>query len=51
MIGDLPVVMLTARADLADLMRGIAAGADGYITKPASRDALESVMRQVLAGA
>ena len=50
-IGDLPVVMLTAKAELADLMRGIAAGADGYVTKPASRGALESVMRQVLAGA
>ena len=49
-IGELPVVMLTARAELADLMRGIAAGADGYVTKPASREALQGVIKQVLAG-
>ena len=50
-IGDLPVVLLTAKSDLADLMRGIAAGADGYVTKPASREALEGVVKQVLGGA
>ena len=50
-IGDLPVVMLTAKSDLADLMRGIAAGADGYITKPAKREAVEAVIKQVLSGA
>lgn len=50
-IGDLPVVLLTAKSDLADLMRGIAAGADGYITKPAKREAVEAVIKQVLSGA
>jgi CheY-like chemotaxis protein len=31
---DLPVVLLSARAQEADLLRGTAAGADAYVTKP-----------------
>jgi CheY-like chemotaxis protein len=36
------VVMLTARAQKHDLERGVAAGADGYITKPFSPQRLLS---------
>jgi CheY-like chemotaxis protein len=31
---DLPVVLLSARAQESDLVRGTAAGADAYVTKP-----------------
>lgn len=31
---DVPVIMLTARADKADLVKGLDNGADDYITKP-----------------
>jgi DNA-binding response OmpR family regulator len=32
--GDVPVLMLTARAELADKVAGFQAGADDYLTKP-----------------
>ncbi len=35
-LGDVPVIMLTARAQEADVERGFAAGADDYVTKPFS---------------
>jgi two-component system KDP operon response regulator KdpE len=40
---DVPVIMLTAKAQEADLVRGFEAGADDYVTKPFS--AKELVMR------
>jgi len=33
---DVPVIMLTARGDEAEILRGFAAGADDYVTKPFS---------------
>jgi CheY-like chemotaxis protein len=44
----LPVVMLTAKTELADIHRGLALGADGYITKPYSKTQLAEVMSRVL---
>ncbi len=44
----LPVVMLTAKAALSDIHRGLALGADGYITKPYSKTQLAEVIRRVL---
>ena len=44
----LPVVMLTAKADIADIHRGLALGADGYITKPYSKQQLAEVIGRVL---
>lgn len=32
--GDTPVIMLTARTDTADVVRGLEAGADDYVVKP-----------------
>ncbi len=32
--GDTPVIMLTARSDTADVVRGLEAGADDYVVKP-----------------
>jgi CheY-like chemotaxis protein len=44
----LPVVMLTVKDDPTDIERGLALGADGYITKPYSKQLLEDVLWRVL---
>lgn len=44
----IPVVMLTADARRESVMRGLAGGADGYITKPFERKALIDGIRAVL---
>jgi CheY-like chemotaxis protein len=38
---DIPIILLTARAQPADVSRGFEAGADDYITKPFSPQALQ----------
>ncbi|HEY6134571.1 MAG TPA: phosphate regulon transcriptional regulator PhoB [Rubrivivax sp.] len=45
---DLPVIMLTARADEADMVTGLEAGADDYLTKPFSPKELLARIRAVL---
>lgn len=45
---DLPIIILTARVGQADLLRGFAAGADDYITKPFSSPELLARIRAVL---
>jgi CheY-like chemotaxis protein len=45
---DLPVVMLTVRADAEDIGKGLRLGADGYVTKPYSKNLLASVIERVL---
>lgn len=47
---DLPVVLLAASEDPADVRRGLAAGAMGYVTKSSSPDTLVSAIRFVLSG-
>ena len=44
----LPVVLLTAKAELVDIRNGLALGADGYITKPYSKNQLAEVIGRVL---
>ena len=44
----LPIVMLTAKTELADIRNGLALGADGYITKPYSKIQLQEVIAHVL---
>jgi CheY-like chemotaxis protein len=44
----LPTVLLTAKAELSDIHRGLALGADGYITKPYSKEQLVEVIGRVL---
>jgi CheY-like chemotaxis protein len=44
----LPVVLLTMRDEPADIHKGLALGADGYVTKPYSRDLLADLIRRVL---
>ena len=45
---ELPVVMLTARATREAVQKGIAGGADGYITKPFEVDVLMAALKVVL---
>jgi CheY-like chemotaxis protein len=44
----LPIVMLTVRADADDIGKGLRLGADGYVTKPYSRNLLAGVIEKVL---
>jgi two-component system OmpR family response regulator len=45
---DVPVIMLTGKATRQAVLKGIAAGADGYITKPFEPHALLRAVRTVL---
>ncbi len=45
---EVPVIMLTARADEADKIRGLETGADDYITKPFSMQELSARMKALL---
>jgi two-component system phosphate regulon response regulator PhoB len=45
---NLPIVMLTARSEEADRIRGLDTGADDYLTKPFSTNELLARMRAVL---
>jgi two-component system OmpR family response regulator len=42
------VVLLTARAQVADVLRGFRAGADDYITKPFSTEELRTRLQALL---
>jgi two-component system, sensor histidine kinase and response regulator len=46
--GHLPIVAMTAHAMKGDRERCLAAGMDGYVAKPITRDALDTVLNQVL---
>lgn len=43
-----PIIMLTAKSDEADLLKGLGIGADDYITKPFSLKALHARIEAVL---
>lgn len=45
---DVPVIMLTARAEESDRVAGLELGADDYVVKPFSADHLEARIRAVL---
>ena len=46
--GRTPIIMLTARDEKADKLRGLEAGADDYITKPFDFDELNARLRALL---
>jgi len=48
---EIPIVLLTARARDADVVRGYASGADAYITKPFALDELNREVQRLLAAA
>ena len=45
---DTPIIMLTAKADQVDVLKGLSLGADDYLTKPCSFDELKARIRTVL---
>jgi DNA-binding response OmpR family regulator len=47
-LGKLPVIMMTGRAGADDVLAGLAAGADGYVSKPFKMSALVKAVNQVL---
>ena len=48
-VSDKPVIMLTARSDESDILKGFSLGADDYVTKPFSFAQLTARVRAVLA--
>jgi len=47
-LGKLPVIMMTGKSSAEDVAAGLAAGADGYVTKPFMMSGLVKAVRQVL---
>ena len=47
-VSDLPIIMLTARDDELDILRGFSMGADDYVTKPFSFAQFSARIRAVL---
>src|SRR5512140_2223479 len=47
-VSNVPVIMLTARGDEADILHGFSLGADDYVTKPFSFAQLAARMHAVL---
>ena len=43
-------MLLTAKTDPGDIGRGLVLGADGYITKPYTKNVLVDVIERVLKG-
>ena len=43
-----PVIMVTAKATRESVMRGLACGADGYVTKPFEAENVVKAVRTVL---
>ncbi|MFC5060313.1 winged helix-turn-helix domain-containing protein [Saccharothrix xinjiangensis] len=46
--GDLPIIIVTARTDAADVIAGLEAGADDYVTKPLVASVLAARVRALL---
>ncbi|MFR9807006.1 response regulator [Pseudonocardia sp. RS010] len=46
--GDLPIIIITARSDSADVIDGLEAGADDYVTKPIVAGELAARVRALL---
>ncbi len=47
-LGKLPVILMTGRSEATDVLAGLAAGADGYVSKPFQISGLMKAVKQVL---
>jgi two-component system OmpR family response regulator len=45
---NLPIVLLTIRGRIDEIAKGLALGADGYITKPYSKNTLAKVIKRIM---
>lgn len=44
----IPVLMVTSRAEMSDVVRGLSLGANGYLSKPVAVESLRAILRQIL---
>jgi CheY-like chemotaxis protein len=44
----IPVLMVTSRAEISDVVRGLSLGANGYLSKPVAVESLRAILRQIL---
>jgi CheY-like chemotaxis protein len=44
----IPVLMVTSRAEMSDVVRGLSLGANGYLSKPVAVESLRTILRQIL---
>lgn len=44
----IPVLMVSSRAEMSDVVRGLSLGASGYLSKPVAVESLRAVLRQIL---
>ena len=44
----IPVLMVTSRSEISDVVRGLSLGANGYLSKPVAVESLRAVLRQIL---
>jgi DNA-binding NarL/FixJ family response regulator len=50
LISNMPVIIFTMHSDPAHLQKGLALGADAYLSKPAKAGALADVVKALLGG-
>ena len=44
----IPVLMVTSRAEMSDVVHGLSLGANGYLSKPVTVESLRATLRQIL---
>jgi CheY-like chemotaxis protein len=44
----IPVLMVTSRTEMSDVVRGLSLGANGYLSKPVAVESLRGILRQIL---
>lgn len=47
----IPVLILTSRAEMSEVVRGLSLGANGYLSKPVTVETLRGALRQLLGAA
>ena len=47
----IPALIVTSKAEMSDVVRGLSLGANGYLSKPVTVESLRAVLRQILGGA